>query len=76
VRDYYEVSSEGYSRLSLSSTLRRYISLPIAFDQSAQLVPGGGSYNMHSYQAYQLLSLTLNYTDSISGNCTDICTIK
>jgi hypothetical protein len=36
------VSSEGYSKLSLSKALRRYISLPIAFDQLAQLVPGLG----------------------------------
>jgi hypothetical protein len=43
VRDYYEASSEGYSKLSLSKALCRYISLPIAFDQSAQLVPGAGS---------------------------------
>ena len=36
----YTASSEGYSKLSLSKALRRYISLPIAFDQSAQLVQG------------------------------------
>ena len=40
--DYYEASSEGYSKLSLSKALRRYISLPIASDQLAQLVPGLG----------------------------------
>jgi hypothetical protein len=38
----YAASSEGYSKLSLSKALRRYISLPIASDQSAQLVPGLG----------------------------------
>jgi hypothetical protein len=38
----YMVSSEGYSKLSLSKALRRYISLPIASNQSAQLVPGLG----------------------------------
>ena len=40
MRDNYEVVSEGYSRLSLFSTLPRYISLPIAFNQLAQLVLG------------------------------------
>jgi hypothetical protein len=39
---YYEALSEGYSKLSLSKALRRYISLPIVSDQSAQLVPGLG----------------------------------
>jgi len=39
----HKVESEGYSKLSQSSTLRKYISLPSAFDQSAQLVLGGGS---------------------------------
>ena len=43
MQDNYEAVSEGYSRLSLSSALHRYISLPSAFDQSAQLVPGSGS---------------------------------
>ena len=38
----YAASSGGYSKLSLSRALRRYISLPIASDQSAQLVPGLG----------------------------------
>jgi len=42
VRDNYEVALEGYSRLSLSSALHRYISLPIVFNQLAQLVLGGG----------------------------------
>ena len=42
MRDYYEASSEGYSKLSLSKALCRYISLPIVSDQSAQLVPGLG----------------------------------
>ena len=32
----------GYSRFSFSSALRKYISLPITFNQSAQLVPGAG----------------------------------
>jgi hypothetical protein len=36
------VESGGYSKLSHSSALRRYISLPITFDQSAQLVLGSG----------------------------------
>ena len=41
----YEVSSEGYSKLSLSKARRRYISLPIVFNQLAQLVPGPGGDN-------------------------------
>jgi hypothetical protein len=36
------VESGGYSKLSWSSALRRYISLPIVSDQLAQLVPGCG----------------------------------
>jgi hypothetical protein len=36
------VESVGYSKLSRSSALRRYISPPITSDQSAQLVPGLG----------------------------------
>ena len=39
----YTALSEGYSKLSLSKALHRYISLPIASNQSAQLVPGLGS---------------------------------
>ena len=42
MQDYYEALSEGYSKLSLSRALRRYISLPIVSDQSAQLVLGLG----------------------------------
>ena len=34
--------SGGYSAFSFSSTRCRYISLPKAFNQSAQLVPGAG----------------------------------
>ena len=41
--DDYEVESGGYSKLSQSSALCRYISLPIASNQLAQLVPGLGS---------------------------------
>jgi hypothetical protein len=33
--------------LSLSKALRRYISLPIVSDQSAQLVPGLGGDSIH-----------------------------
>ena len=40
--DDHKVESGGYSKLSQSSALHRYISLPIASDQSAQLVPGHG----------------------------------
>ena len=43
----HTVSSEGYSKLSLSKALRRYISLPIASDQSAQLVLGLGGDTKH-----------------------------
>jgi hypothetical protein len=42
VCECYAASSEGYSKLSLSKALHRYISLPIASDQSAQLVLGLG----------------------------------
>ena len=40
--EYYAALSEGYSKLSLSKALCRYISLPITSDQLAQLVPGLG----------------------------------
>jgi hypothetical protein len=38
--------SGGYSAFSFSSVRCRYISLPKAFDQSAQLVPGASGDNM------------------------------
>jgi hypothetical protein len=56
VQDNYKVVSEGYSRLSLSSTLHRYISLSIVFDQLAQLVPGS------SGNIYFQLTFYINFT--------------
>jgi hypothetical protein len=56
VREYYEASSEGYSKLSLSKALCRYISLPITSDQSAQLVPGLGSNSKPSFVDLSILA--------------------
>jgi hypothetical protein len=42
MQDNQASNSHGSSRLSLARAICRYISLPNAFDQLAQLVPGGG----------------------------------
>jgi hypothetical protein len=55
IRARCQPESVGYSRLSLSKALCSAISLPHAFNQSAQLVPlvgkgtGGDSCNHHLY---------------------------
>jgi hypothetical protein len=52
----------GSSKSSLVKALLKYISLPNAFDQSAQLVPGGGGdieYNFRLIVTFWLLYITL-----------------
>ena len=61
VRDNYKAVLEGYSRLSLFSTLCRYISLSIVSDQSAQLIPGSGGdtfSSCHTAVIYIILKMS------------------
>ena len=78
---YQSAESQGYSRFNFSSALHRYISLPHAINQSAQLVPGtSGDTSLplgrcSAIDTY-LMSVSMASSKLSNGGCEGILVLK